>query len=237
MDEVVYVLLPPKGPLPPPSWPAGPCKLESHALGLSLRLEIAAWVEADVIVSSFCSFSPTACQIRLIAEEEKNGLFYQSSCAKRGNHILLLYHISGCICQASFRLFHADDCPHLNHGSTIGSNWHVALAVLGEIWGCVWPRTGCPFHQLESCLLVGWEQGGSTSLLPCLLIKMICGDPLSLLPPACPSLRLSLRWGIAVCELLVRVSLQSRTPASDWQPYSSSQWDIHIRGALTVSQC
>lgn len=50
MDEVVYVLLPPKGPLPPPSWPAGPCKLESHTLGLSLRLEIAAWVEADVVV-------------------------------------------------------------------------------------------------------------------------------------------------------------------------------------------
>lgn len=50
MDEVVYVLLPPEGSLPPQPWPAGPCKLESRTLGLSLRLEIAAWAEADVVV-------------------------------------------------------------------------------------------------------------------------------------------------------------------------------------------
>lgn len=115
-------------------------------------------------------------------------------------------------------LFHVDNCPHLKHKPTIGSNWHVALAVLGEIWGCVWPRTGCPFHQLEGCLLVrrGWGVwwGGSTSLLPCLLIKMVCGDPSlhsSLLP--CPSL--THHWGITVCELLVSVFSQGPQPATD----------------------
>lgn len=89
-----------------------------------------------------------------------------------------------CVCMTSeeaFALFHVDNCPHLNRTPTIGSNWHVASAVLGEIWGCTWPQTGCPFHQLECRLPVGGGgRGRSTSLLPCLLIKMMCADPLFL---------------------------------------------------------
>ncbi len=97
-------------------------------------------------------------------------------------------------------LFHADNCPHLNHRPTIGSNWHVASAVLGEIWGCIRPRTGCPLHQLKSCLLVGRGRGRSTSLLLCLLIKMICGDPFPLrssllsLPASLSPLRYYCLW-------------------------------------------
>lgn len=101
-----------------------------------------------------------------------------------------------CVCMTSegeFALFHVDNCPHLNRTPTIGSNWHVASAVLGEIWGCTRPQTGCPFHQLERRFpMGGGGRGRSTSLLPCLLIKMMCGDSLFLptrlsflpLPPA-----------------------------------------------------
>lgn len=94
-------------------------------------------------------------------KKDGNGFFYESLWANGA----ILY----CCCMISASagpfarpslLFHVDNCPHLNHRPTIGSNWHVALAVLGEIWECIRPRTGCPFHQLESCLLVGWGAGG-----------------------------------------------------------------------------
>lgn len=131
-------------------------------------------------------------------------------------------------------LSQVDNCPHLNHRPTIGSNWHIDLAVLGEIWGCIRPRTGCPFHQLESCLLVGRGRGGG--LPHCYLVswsKWFVESPslsslLSLSPP--PPLSPLRHY----CLWTAGESLQSRTPTGDWQPYSSSQWDIHIRGALTA---
>ena len=154
-------------------------------------------------------------------------------------------------------LSQADNCPHLNHRPTIGSNWHIALAVLGEIWGCIRPRTGCPFHQLESCLLVGRGRGGG--LPHCYLVswsKWFVEIPsLSLLvsssPPASLSLSIFLSFSLSLCLSpppplsplryyclwTAGESLQSRTPTGDWQPYSSSQWDIHIRGALTARLC
>ena len=134
-------------------------------------------------------------------------------------------------------LSQADNCPHLNHRPTIGSNWHIALAVLGEIWGCIRPRTGCPFHQLESCLLVGRGRGGG--LPHCYLVswsKWFVEIPslsslVSSSPPASlslsPSFSLSLsrsvslllllshHWGITVCELLVRVFSHGPQPATD----------------------
>lgn len=89
-------------------------------------------------------------------KKDSNSLFYESL----WTYSTILY----CCCMLSASagvfarpslLFHADNCPHLNHRPTIGSNWHVSLAVLGKIWECIRPRTGCPLHQLESCLLVG----------------------------------------------------------------------------------
>lgn len=115
-------------------------------------------------------------------------------------------------------LFHADNCPHLNHRPTIGSNWHVASAVLGEIWECTRPRTGCPFHQLESCLLVGRGLGevylAATSSLDQNDLWRSSSSLHSSLPPCLP-LSLSCHWGITVCELLVRVFSQGPQPATD----------------------
>lgn len=70
--------------------------------------------------------------------------------------------------EGAFALFHVDNCPHLNRTPTIGNNWHVASAVLGEIWGCTRPQTGCPFHQLERWLPVG--AGAEGGLLHCYLV-------------------------------------------------------------------
>ncbi len=148
-----------------------------------------------------------------------NGLFYESLWANSA--------ISYCCCMISASagafarpslLFHTDNCPHLNHRPTIGSNWHVALAVLGEIWECIRPRTGCPFHQLESCLLVGRGCRGGGSLPHCYLVswsKWFVGDPFSLHSSRPPRLPLSRHWGITVCELLVRVFSQGPQPATD----------------------
>lgn len=130
-------------------------------------------------------------------------------------------------------LFHADNCPHLNHGPTIGSNWHVALAVLGEIWEHTRPRTGCPFHQLESCLLMGRGLGEVylTATLP--LDQNDFWRSFSL--HSSSSLSASLLPLNYHCVWTVSGSLQSRTPTNDWQPYSTSQWDTHITGdALAV---
>lgn len=118
-------------------------------------------------------------------------------------------------------LFHVDDCPQLKHRPTIGSNWHIALAVLGEIWEPTRPRTGCPFHQLVSCLLMGWGLGvvyltGTLSLdqndlwrsffpLCSLLLRL----SLSL------SFSVSLHRGNIVCELLLRVFRWDPLPETD----------------------
>lgn len=112
-------------------------------------------------------------------------------------------------------LFHADNCPHLNHRPTIGSNWHVALAVLGEIWERIRPRTGCPFHQLESCLLVGRGLGEVylTATLSLDQNDLWRSFSSSLLSSSC--LPLSHHWGTTVCELLVRVFSQRPQPATD----------------------
>lgn len=115
-------------------------------------------------------------------------------------------------------LFHADNCPHLNHSPTIGSNWHVAWAVLGEIWRCARPRTGGPFHQLESCLLAGRGVCREAYLTATLSLdrndlwrSFFLFNLLFL--PAC--LSLSRHWDIPVCELLVRVFSQGAQPAAD----------------------
>lgn len=54
-----------------------------------------------------------------------------------------------------------------------------------------------------------------TSLSPCLLIKMICGDPFSLHSSLLPQLPHSCYWGATVCELLVSVFSQGPQPATD----------------------
>lgn len=150
-------------------------------------------------------------------KNDGNGFFYESLWANSA----ILY----CCCMISASagafarpslLFHADNCPHLNHRPTIGSNWHVALAVLGEIWGCIRPRTGCPFHQLESCLLVGRGRGevyltATLSLDQNDLWRSFFSSLLSSSLPA----SLSRHWGITVCELLVRVFSQGPQPATD----------------------
>lgn len=160
-------------------------------------------------------------------------MFYESLLAKS----TILY----CCCMISASagafarpslLFHADNCPHLNHRPTIGSNWHVALAVLGEIWECIRPRTGCPFHQLEGCLLVGRGRGEVylTATLSFDQNDLWRSFFSSLLSSSLPASFSPLRY---YCLWTASESLQSRTPARDWQAYSSSQWDTHIRGALT----
>lgn len=85
------------------------------------------------IVFNILEFFPMMSQTECI-KNDSNSLFYESLWANGTilSCCCLISASAGAFAGPSL-LFHVDNCPHLNHRPTIGSNWHVASAVLGEI--------------------------------------------------------------------------------------------------------